>query len=269
MPRSSLRLLLALALASSAALASTMPPDAVFQGFVPNGDYALQWKGQIVDEAELFFSDKAACFLVLAPQLATPIVVSPREKAVLGVPAASVARRDDGTVDLLADATFERLAGFRVEGEAVHFDLAGIPAAVVARPYLLGLQDGAAVFAYKPEYGRGAAAYAPDPAALRKLAAVPAKPTVIVRSYFGSWCPHCTHLLPRLLKVEKELGGQGVRFEYYGLPLPFDDEPEAERLGIRGVPTAIVLRDGKEIGRLVGGGWEAPEASLATLLAPD
>ena len=58
-----------------------------------------------------------------------------------------------------------------------------------------------------------------------------------------------------------------VSFEYYGLPRPFDDEPVALKANIRAVPTGVVYRDGKEIGRIEGGEWKIPELALKTSVA--
>jgi hypothetical protein len=68
-----------------------------------------------------------------------------------------------------------------------------------------------------------------------------------------------------LLKVEDQLTGSKIRFEYYGMPRDFND-PEAKRLSIKGVPTAIVYVNGRQVGRLEGQDWASPEASLTRLL---
>ena len=47
--------------------------------------------------------------------------------------------------------------------------------------------------------------------------------------------------MPLLLKVEQELAGSKIRFDYYGLPSGFGKEPEAVKYGIGGVPTAILI----------------------------
>ena len=88
-----------------------------------------------------------------------------------------------------------------------------------------------------------------------------------VRVYFGSWCPHCKHFLPFMLRVAEELKGSKVQFEFYGLPSPFDKEPQAVAERIRGVPTGIVYVGGKEVGRIEGTqDWDSPEKALAQVL---
>jgi len=89
----------------------------------------------------------------------------------------------------------------------------------------------------------------------------------VVRIYFGSWCPHCREHVPFLLRVEDDVKNPKIQFQYYGLP-PGLDDPEAKKLGIKGVPTGIVYVNGKEVGRLTGAGWNTPEVLLSKILAP-
>jgi thiol-disulfide isomerase/thioredoxin len=88
------------------------------------------------------------------------------------------------------------------------------------------------------------------------------KEAVRVLTFFGTWCPHCKQRLPLLLKVEQGLAGSKFQFEYYGLPSPFDSEPEAKSHKIDGVPTAILYVGDKEIGRIPHSQWSNPEVAL-------
>ena len=58
------------------------------------------------------------------------------------------------------------------------------------------------------------------------------------------------------------LAGGRFQFEYYGLPTPFDAEPEAKRHKIEAVPTAILYVGDKEIGRIPNSQWSNPEVAL-------
>ncbi len=87
-----------------------------------------------------------------------------------------------------------------------------------------------------------------------------------MRVYFGTWCPVCGRLVPRVIKLADELEGSKVRFEYYGLPQPMSDDPITKADKLHGVPTAIVYLGDKEVGRLSGGDLNAPEKSIARLV---
>jgi len=92
---------------------------------------------------------------------------------------------------------------------------------------------------------------------------------VTVRVYFGSWCPHCRQHVPYILKVEDQLKGSQVKFEYVGLKKPPEgwNDPEVKKLNVKGVPTGIVYVGGKEIGRITGDNWNAPEIQLNKIVA--
>jgi thiol-disulfide isomerase/thioredoxin len=257
---------LALALAvSPPADAQDVPADAVLRDFEPTGDYVLESGGQS-QPAEIFFSDRVPAYLILSSQVPSPTLLLPRSGSVETVSIMKLARRGDGSVDILADAELAPAGRFTIGagGEEISFALSDRRFALVPKPYLLGLQDSQAMLDYSADYQRSAAAYRPDSAVVAGLRAQ-AK-LVRVRVYFGSWCPFCKRYLPYMVKVAETLAGSRIQFEFYGLPKPFDGEPQAEADKVRGVPTGVVWVDGREAGRIEGGAWQTPEASLAMIL---
>lgn len=245
-------------------LLAQVPADAVFQGFAPSGDYVFEMGGKDVDGAEIYHSERAVAYLITAPSLRSPLLVSPRTGAVESVSLMKVSKRADGIIDLLADATFQRVDAFKIEGESVVFTVNGQTAKLKPRPWVLGLQDAAAVKNSNPDYARKAARYQPDAKAVAALRAE--QRDVKVRVYFGSWCPFCKEHVPMLLRVIEELKGAKIRFEFYGLPRPFSGDAEATRDKVNGVPTGIVYVGGKEVGRMSASGWQAPEVTINQLL---
>ncbi len=101
-------LAVALILGTSTAAAQA-PADAVFSGFKRNGEFLFELDGEDLKHAEIYLSDRAASYLVIAPELASPLLISPRAGSVESVSFMKVMKRDDGTIDLLADASFNRL----------------------------------------------------------------------------------------------------------------------------------------------------------------
>jgi thiol-disulfide isomerase/thioredoxin len=142
----------------------------------------------------------------------------------------------------------------------ITFAVAGKELALKQRPYQLGKKSGPELLASNPGYQRGAKAYTPDAAILKRLKGQ--KDAVRVLTFFGSWCPHCKARLPLLLKVEQGLAGSKFQFEYYGLPQPFGNEPEAKSHKVDSVPTAILYVGDKEIGRIPTSQWSNPEVAL-------
>jgi thiol-disulfide isomerase/thioredoxin len=260
-------LLAAAALAGTPALplqAQAVPSDAVLKGFQRIGDYVLIVNGKEDKGAEIYKNDNIPAYLVLATALSSPVLLTPAGGLkVETVNLMKVAKQKDGTVDLLADATLAPQGTFQIQGEKVLFTSEGKQVTMSPNPPLLGLKRNADLKAHSPEYARTAKTYAPNPA---KIAALKKEPQpVTVRVFFGSWCPHCRQHVPLLLKVEDQLAGSKIRFEYYGLPRDFKD-PEAKRMDIKSVPTAIIYMNGRQVGRMEGNDWVTPEVTLSKLL---
>ena len=114
------------------------------------------------------------------------------------------------------------------------------------KPALRGLRKGADLLASIPEYVRNSKGYTPNAAAIAALKKADRKP-VTVHVVFGSWCPHCRQHVPLMLRVENEVKNPNIKFEYYGIDNPPDGwkDPEVKRLGIKGIPTAIVYVNGR------------------------
>ena len=219
-----------------------------------------------MQKAEIFRSDRVPGYLILSSKLPQPLLLLPRDGSIETLSIMKLARRSDGTIDVLADAELTPVGRFTIDagGENILFTVGAVKAALKPKPYLLGLQDLQSLFDYSADYQRGAASYKPDAAAVAALRSevTPAR----VRVYFGSWCPHCKHFLPFMLKVADELKGSKVQIEFYGLPKPFNGEPQAEADEIRGVPTAVVWVGGREVGRIENDAWSAPEEALNRIL---
>lgn len=251
--------------AAASAPAQQVPVDGVLRDFRSSGTYVLTVDGKPTD-AEIFESNVPAV-LVIAPALPTPVLLRPGKATVETLPLAKVARQGDGSVGLLADTELAPLGKFKPVGASVAFLYGGKQVSLDPKPPLLGLHAAAELLEHDPAYARNAAEYRPGPTSLAALGA--AGTPVTVRVFFGSWCSFCKLRVPRMLAVEAALAGSNVAVEYFGLPSPPTawKDPEATRLKVSSVPTAIVFVDGKAVGRLIGDDWNAPEVALARLAA--
>ena len=198
--------------------------------------------------------------------LPSPVLLNPGSFNVETINLMKMAKRPDGTIDLLPGATLQPQGAFSIEGEKVVFTADGHKLALKPRTPLLKEQQAAALFAFNPEYGRNAKAYEPDAALIKTLKGQ--NKQVRVLTVFGSWCPHCTQYVPRLLRVEQAIGPSKIKFDYYGVPSgqAMSRDPEVKRLSVKGVPTGIVYIGDTEVGRILGDGWASPEATLQNLL---
>lgn len=77
--------------------------------------------------------------------------------------------------------------------------------------------------------------------------------------YWAEWCGPCRIMEPILEEIEKEFKGK-VEI----VKINVDEKPEeASKFGVMSIPTYIVMKDGKEVGRRVG---SMPKAELVKLL---
>lgn len=268
-PRSSLRrslLAAAVCLVAAPGIAQQIPPDPVLRDFEPFGEYVLEVNGAPLQDLQMFRSQKAgAAVLIMGPGLPSPLLLLPRERVVQRVPEGKVVVGDDGLAFVLADAQPVRESAFAVEGRDLTFTVGGRPARLREKPYLLGLHPAADLAAHDWGYAFRARQYTPSGPIVQSLRQLQGPP-VKVRVYFGSWCPHCSATVPKIMKVAEALAGSPVQFEYYGLPTGFGNEPEAKRMGITAVPTGVVFRNGREIARVSGYEWTIPELALKKAL---
>ncbi|HEV8630853.1 MAG TPA: thioredoxin family protein [Thermoanaerobaculia bacterium] len=245
--------------------AQMIPADAVLRDFEPLGDYYLEVGGARIPEVELFRSEKAgSAVLVFGPGLRGVTLLQPRAHAVQTLSMTKVAKRADGRVDVLADAVLTPAGDFTIDGREISFTIEGKAARLREKPYLLGLHPGRDLLLHDATYSFRAKLYQPSPALVNALRQA-TKP-VRIRVFFGSWCPHCQQMVPRILRLEDALAGSTIHFEFYGLPTLYGEEPEAKRMGIDGVPTGVVYRGNREVGRIAGEEWSIPELAIKKIL---
>ncbi len=245
--------------------AAPAPAQEAARLFEPQA-FVLELDGRAVGDAEVFQSRAAGALLVLSAQLPVPVLVRLREGQVETVAASDVGRNGDGTVALLASGPGQPRGSYRQtdDGEGIAFEIDGRRAVVREKPPLLGAQDLGGMEDYSPEYVRTAAAYSPSGPILERLRSQGQDVRVVV--YFGTWCPFCQQMVPRMMRVAQELAGSKVQFDFYGLPRGISSDPEARRAGISGVPTGVVYVGRREVGRISGNSWKIPELAINRVL---
>lgn len=251
------------ALAPAPAAGQRVPADHVLRDFERTGDYLLMINGKQVP-AEIYLSQRAAAILVMSSAFLSPVLLTPGLGVAQTVNLMKVQKKPNGSIDLLSDAVLSTQGALDVQDEEVHFKADGISAALVTAPPLLGLRRTDEVTAHNPEYLPRAASYTPNAQAVAALKKE--QRPVIVRIFYGSWCPHCREIVPHVIKLELLLRGAKIRFEYFGLPPNFGKEQPAIQNNIKAVPTGIVYLGGKEIGRVADNAWTSPETALAAIL---
>lgn len=254
-------------LAAVAPIAAQSPPGQRQSGFALIDDYVLEVSGEVSKEASLYASDRTSAILIVSQDLPAPVLLWPRSRSVETLQMLKVARRQGGTAEILPDPVIAVHAPFLIETPKVKFLIDGVAAALAPKPALIGLHGVSKMAEHSSVYGQRADAYEPQNDVIEKLKRQ--NKSVRVRVFFGSWCPACGQMVPRIMKVAQQLGAEAaLQVEFYGLPQGqgFSADPEVKKYGITQVPTGVVLLDGKEIGRISGDHWRSPEARLSSLL---
>ncbi len=109
--------------------------------------------------------------------------------------------------------------------------------------------------------------YTPDPEILARLAPLLKPPDISLLIFGGSWCGDTKSEFPKYFKLFSALNFPQSSISLYGVSRK-KKEPSgiAERYSIKRVPTLIVLKNGKEIGRIVEYPTESIEKALLNIL---
>lgn len=66
--------------------------------------------------------------------------------------------------------------------------------------------------------------------------------------FWASWCGPCKVMEPIIEELEKELAGK-IEIEKINVD---EKQAKASEYGVMSIPTCVVLKDGKEVGRKIG-----------------
>jgi len=238
------------------------PIDAVQTGFEMVDDYLVMKDGKDLD-AKIYSSSSTKAILIVPGDMAVPsVILWPRTREVESLKSMKVQSRAGGFVEVRKDAVAAVQPPFSVVGTNVVFSVDGSDLRLKPKPPVLGMNNASQMLEKSAVYARRAEDYAPNQEVLAKLGSLDS--AVRVRVFFGTWCPACSQMVPRILSVAEELADSNLDFEFYGLPRGegFSADPEVRKTNVKSVPTGIVYVDGKEVGRIEGNDWRSPEAAI-------
>ncbi len=70
----------------------------------------------------------------------------------------------------------------------------------------------------------------------------------VLVDFWAEWCGPCKALAPKLEEIAGEMSGKARIVK-----VDVDANPDtASKYGVRGIPTLVLFKSGKEVGRLVG-----------------
>lgn len=262
-------LLLAAVLAAGlpALAAESASPSPGLVPFSPTSTYKVEVDGAEIRTAEMFLGDPG--LLLLGCSLKFPVLVCPTDQTVRYIPQENVIRDNQGNVNMKGTPT-DPISSYQTVGGQISFQAEGRKVKLSPKPALVGPQTLDQIIAHNPDYESRIKYYTPDETAVAFLSKYARKTEVQI--YFGSWCSVCEAWVPRLVKSLQTAKNPALDMQFHALPKNFTSDATAKSKGVTGIPTIILVQDGREIGRLNGrpesGTMEEALAKLLQTSAP-
>lgn len=238
----------ALATGSAFAFSSEVPSaSAGLVAFAPTSTYKVEVDGAEIRTAEMFLGDPG--LLLLGCSLRFPVLVCPTDQTIRYIPQENVIRDAEGNVSMKGTPT-DPISSYQTNGGQILFQAEGRKVKLSPKPALVGTQTLEKIIAHNPDYESRIKNYIPNEAAVTFLSQYTRKTDIQI--FFGSWCSVCEAWVPRLVKSIQSAKNPALEMQFQALPKKFIGDATAKAKGITGVPTIIVVQNGKEIGRLGG-----------------
>lgn len=114
-------------------------------------------------------------------------------------------------------------------------------------------------------YNSSQSSYMPDTATLNAFEKAKGKVQFVV--FGGTWCEDTQSILPKFFKLQEMSGVEDVSISFFGVNRAKKSLASiTEAFNIKNVPTIIVMKDGKELGRVVEygktGKWDKELADI-------
>ncbi|HEX5731948.1 MAG TPA: thioredoxin family protein [Blastocatellia bacterium] len=224
--------------------------------------------GEIDRAGQLMFCEKPRRYALISSKLDRTIILDLTEKTVRTAPKEALrygADRSTATSD--ATAATEPAGKYTlVDGSTYLLSHGGKSILIRSHPGLTGEVSLDKLFETVPVWRSLMESYEPKSEAVAALKASdkPAAVTVVL----GSWCPDSKNYVPKMMKALGAAGNDRLQVKVIGIDNQFHEPIDIiQQRRIINVPTVIVEREGREIGRIVETpAAETMEEDLAAIL---
>jgi len=211
----------------------------------------VEVNGEVDPTGALYSSPDRRMTLVVSGRIGDLIVFDLKEQGLLRVAGGGV-QFGEGVALVGEDLRLERIGVYAVQDSMPVFRVDSLSVRMVPRTPLVGEVTPDSLLRHSPEWGPEMRFYEPYRQAVEALRAQGQGVEVV--AVFSVFCGRCRVQVPRLMRVAAE--AQNLKARYLAVPGVIDST--MERYRVRFLPTFIVLRDGREIGRIT----ERPRASI-------
>lgn len=195
---------------------------------------------------------------LISARLESAVVLNVSDHTVSTITKAAFQFASDRTSATCESSAAMKIVGkfTRVDGPIYFFVVDGKPVIIRAHPGATGEMSLDKLWETVPVWREVMRNYEPNAQAVNGIESNDKDTTVTLA--FGTWCPDSKNYIPRLIKALRAASNDKIHLKLVGIDNQFR-EPVAtvQPRRITNVPTVIVERDGREIGRIV----ETPAAS--------
>jgi thiol-disulfide isomerase/thioredoxin len=208
--------------------------------------------------AQVLVSDSPSRLALVSSKLERAIILDTAELTVTAA-AKDIFRfsQDRASATSEGDVAMQSLGKFtRVDGSIYFFAVDGKPILIRAHPGMTGEMSMDKLWDNAPVWRALMEDYQPNQAAVAALKSNDTEAQVTL--VYGTWCPDSKNYIPRLVKALRAAGNDKIHIKLIGIDNQFREPVDTvQPRRITNVPTVIVERNGREIGRIT----ETPAAA--------
>lgn len=203
-------------------------------------------------DMQVLTADGPSRLALISSRLESAVVLNVSERTVSTIPKEAflfAADRASATSD--PSAPMKVVGKFtRVEGPVYFFVIGTIPVLIRSHTGAIGEMNMDKLWETVPVWRALMKNYVPNSTAVEQLKATDSEARVTLA--FGTWCPDSKNYIPRLIKALLTAGNPKIQVKLIGIDNQFREPVNTvQPLRITNVPTVIVERGGREIGRIV------------------
>ncbi|HET6373304.1 MAG TPA: thioredoxin family protein [Candidatus Polarisedimenticolia bacterium] len=216
-------------------------------------DFSLEVDGKPSPDARFFVEREGPRLLIQVPGAAKAALVIRDTREVAAVDAAKVKIEGDGDAARLAPKADAGLvkSPYTIDAASVVFYLGAQRFKITPKQPLVGPATVDQILTHSPIYKKGLEQYTPSMKEVSFLHSF-GQP-IEIEVFFGTWCQHCKTLVPKFMRAMRDANNSAnLKVYYNGVPKGFSSYEPAQAKSVKGIPTFIFYRGGKEFGRIPG-----------------